>query len=283
MKKTLFILAAALCGTASAALQKGDVFAVTFTGQQTPSSYTFDGTVLGQSGKVNAVKVDDRNNMTTSGNLVTMGNTSAGISISFSNAAGCGTGGVIQSYKPSVTGSGDLYDVFDATIITGEITVEADGNTLVNPNGACVNAAGGSMTMTLTGLNAGETYNLYVLVGRGNSHQTGSSDTSVTTYTLGGGVTDVTSTLIGASNTSTFVSGAVLNSCEYNAGDNSNPSSWSLVEYTFTATSDSVNIATGGTNGNFNAFALQQVTPEPTTATLSLLALAGLCARRRRK
>ena len=26
-----------------------------------------------------------------------------------------------------------------------------------------------------------------------------------------------------------------------------------------------------------------QVTPEPTTATLSLLALAGLCARRRRK
>ena len=26
-----------------------------------------------------------------------------------------------------------------------------------------------------------------------------------------------------------------------------------------------------------------EVTPEPTTATLSLLALAGLCARRRRK
>ncbi len=279
MKKTLFILAAALCGTASAALQKGDVFAVTFTGQETPSSYTFDGIVLGQSGKVNAVKVDGSNNMTTSGNLVTMGNTSAGISISFSNAAGCGKGGVIQSYKPSVTGSGALSDVFDATIITGEF----DGDTLVNPNGACVNAAGGSMTMTLTGLNAGETYNFYVLVGRGNSYQTGSSDSSVTTYTLGGGVTDVTSTLIGASNTSTFVDGAVLNSYEYNAGDNSNPSSWSLVKYTFTATSDPVNIATGGTNGNFNAFALQQVTPEPTTATLSLLALAGLCARRRRK
>ncbi|HIX19202.1 MAG TPA: hypothetical protein H9862_01200 [Candidatus Akkermansia intestinigallinarum] len=279
MKKTLFILAAALCGTASAALQKGDVFAVTFTGQETPSSYTFDGTVLEQPGKVNAVKVDGSNNMTTSGNLVTMGNTSAGISISFSNAAGCGTGGVIQSYKPSVTGSGDLYDVFDATIITGEF----DGGTLVNPNGACVNAAGGSMTMTLTGLNAGETYNLFVLVGRGNSHQTGSSDSSVTTYTLGGGVTDVTSTLIGASNASTSVSGAVLNSYEYNAGGNTTESSWSLVEYTFTATSDSVNIATGGTNGNFNAFALQQVTPEPTTATLSLLALAGLCARRRRK
>lgn len=279
MKKTLFILAAALCGTASAALQKGDVFAVTFTGQETPSSYTFDGTVLGQSGKVNAVKVDGSNNMTTSGNLVTMGNTSAGISISFSNAAGCGKGGVIQSYKPSEAGSGELSDVFDATIITGEF----DGDTLVNPNGACVNAAGGSMTMTLTGLNAGETYNLFVLVGRGNSHQTGSSDSSVTTYTLGGGVTDVTSTLIGASNASTFVDGAVLNSCEYNAGDNSNPSSWSLVKYTFTATSDPVNIATGGTNGNFNAFALQQVTPEPTTSTLSLLALAGLCARRRRK
>ena len=280
MKKTLFILAAALCGTASAALQKGDVFAVTFTGQGTPSSYTFDGTVLGQSGKVNAVKVDGYGSVTTSGNLVTMGNTSAGISISFSNAAGCGTGGVIQSYKPAVTGgSGALFDVFDATIITGEVN-EAG---FVNPNGACVNAAGGSMTMTLTGLNVGETYNLYVLVGRGNSHQTGSSDTSVTTYTLGGGVTDVTSTLIGASNASTSVNGAVLNSCEYNAGDNSNPSSWSLVEYTFTATSDPVNIATGGTNGNFNAFALQQVTPEPTTATLSLLALAGLCARRRRK
>ena len=279
MKKTLFILAAALCGTASAALQKGDVFAVTFTGQETPSSYTFDGTVLGQSGKVNAVKVDGSNNMTTSGNLVTMGNTSAEISISFSNAAGCGKGGVIQSYKPSVPGSGDLYDVFDATIITGEF----DGDTLVNPNGACVNAAGGSMTMTLTGLNVGETYNLYVLVGRGNGYQTGSSDSSVTTYTLGGGVTDVTSTLIGASNASTSASGAVLNSYEYNAGGNTTESSWSLVEYTFTATSDSVNIATGGTNGNFNAFALQQVTPEPTTATLSLLALAGLCARRRRK
>ena len=280
MKKTLFILAAALCGTASAALQKGDVFAVTFTGQGTPSSYTFDGTVLGQSGKVNAVKVDGSNNMTTSENLVTMGGTSAGISVSFSNAAGCGAGGCIQSYKPAVTGGSEaLFDVFDATIITGEVN-EAG---FVNPNGACVNAAGGSMTMTLTGLNVGETYNLYVLVGRGNNHQTGSSDSSVTTYTLGGGVTDVTSTLIGASNTSTFVDGAVLNSYEYNAGDNSSASSWSLVKYTFTATSDPVNIATGGTNGNFNAFALQQVTPEPTTATLSLLALAGLCARRRRK
>ena len=272
MKKTLFILAAALCGTASAALQKGDILAVTFTGTTTVTGNTIDGTVLGQPGKVNGVQVGNgsaSNDPGNAGNLLTLGGESAGIALTLSNAAGCGTGGMINTYKDAVTGN--LSSVFDTTVVSG------------NPNGGCINASGGAMTMTLTGLNVGETYNFYVLVGRGNNWGSGADSTASITYTLGGGVTDVTSTLIGASDASSSVSGNVLTSYEYNAGGNSSASSWSLVEYTFTATTDEVNITTGSSLGNINAFALQQVTPEPTTATLSLLALAGLCARRRRK
>ena len=42
-------------------------------------------------------------------------------------------------------------------------------------------------------------------------------------------------------------------------------------------------VADGNNPGDFTISIVAQATPEPTTATLSLLALAGLCARRRRK
>lgn len=270
MKKTLFLLAAALCGTASAALQQGDILAVTFTGTSAPSSNTFDGTVLGQSGTVNAVQVDNAsssNAPSNAGNLLTLGGESAGISLALSNAAGCGTGGMIQTYQDSVSGA--LSSVFGISVVSG------------TPNGGCIN--GTSVSLTLTGLTAGETYNFYALVGRGNNFPNTTTAETGYTYALSGGVTDVTSTLIGASSSSTSISDNKLTSYEYNATGNTSASAWALVEYTFTATSDTLTFGSDGTNGNINAFALQQVTPEPTTATLSLLALAGLCARRRRK
>ena len=270
MKKTLFVLAAAFCGTASAAMQVGDIVGVTFTGAQNPSPNTFATSILGQRGIINAVQVGNgasSNQPSNAGNLQTSTGVTAGITIALTNAAGCGEGGTIINYADPAQG-------LDPSAVFGSSVAGI-------PNGGCVNASNGSMTMTIGGLTAGLTYDLYVLTGRGNSYQSGNEDTAAQ-YTLSG-ADGITATVVGSSSASTNVVDATLNSYEYNAGGNNTASSWSLVKYSFTATEEgTVTLTTSDRLGNINGFVLQ-ATPEPTTATLSLLALAGLCARRRRK
>lgn len=261
MKKTLFLLAAALCGTASAALEVGDIVGVTFLGTNGTAG-SVAGSLFGTSGQINHVK-------TSASDLVDLTGANTGLSLSSGNSSNCGNAGIVNSRLEAAVGAAPTT-IFDGASITGDY------------KGGCLNAhtPESPMTMTLSGLTAGQTYDMFLLVGRGNNYANGSADTPVT-YTLSG-AESIDCTLVGASSTSSTASGSVLTSYEFNATNSQDsPSAWALAKYSFTATGDSVTITTNA-GGNINALALQ-VTPEPTTATLSLLALAGLCARRRRK
>lgn len=266
MKKSLFILATALCGSASAAMQVGDVVGITYT-VNSATNGTVEGTFLGQSAFFNAVNPVNSASLP-SGELVTTDNVASGITLSaWSNHGAPGAGACAQGFATASTGALPTT-VFGSGLVTGNTY---GGELMANNNGQ-------SISMTLSGLTSGQTYSLYMLTGRGNTSWSVSSDNIK--YSLSG-VTDVTATLLGASSNKTgIVDGTTLSSYEYDTSASS--VQWSMVRWDFVAGEDgTVKIATDA-NGNINAVALQ-MTPEPTTATLSLLALAGLCARRRRK
>lgn len=104
------------------------------------------------------------------------------------------------------------------------------------------------------------------------------------------GLTDVTVSLAGADSQTAWVdvtassgsyalgsmtvSGNATDGYKYGA---------TIVKVTGELTGDTVSMSIGGGSKSMVSSVAYSVTPEPTTATLSLLALAGLCARRRRK
>ena len=266
MKKTLFILASALCGSASAALQVGDVVGITYT-VNSATHGTVDGTFLGTSGVFNTVNPVNTASLP-SGELLSMGGTASGITLSaWENHGAPGAAACTQGFAAPNTGALPTT-VFSSGLVTGGTY---GGELMGNNNNE-------SISMTLSGLTSGQSYSLYMLAGRGNNAWSVSQDNIE--YSLSG-VTDVTATLLGASSDQTQIVDATLSSYEYNSAG-ADSAQWSMVRWDFVADENgSVTISTNA-NGNINAVALQ-VTPEPTTATLSLLALAGLCARRRRK
>ena len=130
-------------------------------------------------------------------------------------------------------------------------------------------------TITNSSFQSGNSLTMYIVAGLAGSNGSGNLTLAVTS-----GLTDVTLSV------ATFVSGsgwdtvngttATRNNLTYNR--------FTIFKVEGTLTGESVVFDLDGSSGKSVLGGISyEVTPEPTTATLSLLALAGLCARRRRK
>lgn len=210
--------------------------------------------------------------------------------LSWTNAQAPGEPGVVKTGERAANaydGGSEYSTIFGDNIVSGTSL------------GGCANGDGSLPSITISGLAAGQQFDLYMLTGRGNNYTGGNVTESspYSYYTIQNGNEDgfsqVSITMLGASSTNSSIDGAELQSYEYNPTADANLN-WALVKWRFTADeTGSVTIKTlsneGVTHGgNINAIALVAASnapavPEPATATLSLLALAGLCARRRRK
>lgn len=148
------------------------------------------------------------------------------------------------------------------------------------PGGAGANF---SLTIGDASFVAGEQFTMYVTVGA----QAGGS-VSLGSLT---GLTDVTVSLAGAADSQTaWVDVTASSGGSYALGsmtvtgttDNFTYGA-TIVKVTGALTGDPVGMSFEDGHKAMVSSVAYSVTPEPTTATLSLLALAGLCARRRRK
>ena len=128
-------------------------------------------------------------------------------------------------------------------------------------------------TITDSSFQSGNSLTMYIVAGLGASR--GNLTLDVT-----GGLTDVTLSV------ATYVSGNGWNTVDTTSVTRNDLSAnrFTIFKVEGTLTGDSVVFDLEGSNGKSVLGGISyEVTPEPTTATLSLLALAGLCARRRRK
>lgn len=145
------------------------------------------------------------------------------------------------------------------------------GQTLTNITAGTHPGAGGAtwrnFSVTDTTLTSGSQFTMYITLG---AFEAGSLSVSGIA-----GLTDATVSFAGTTDSetawldATSVSGYAANQA-------------TIVKITGTLEGNTVSMAIGGNKPSISSVAYS-VTPEPTTATLSLLALAGLCARRRRK
>lgn len=175
---------------------------------------------------------------------------------------------------------GGWKNAFSAALPTGVTGNVHDGLTTQNPSGT------GSHVLTFTGLAAG-TYSLSAFGGF-----YGKDDMAAISITLGNGLTaDWTSQSIGGSNAAWTSASTTSDAAEITfSADGTNG-----VNHGYYFTADGIVVGEGGTlqvtiagtGGKDSRTPLNYVSlkmiPEPTTATLSLLALAGLAARRRRR
>lgn len=124
-------------------------------------------------------------------------------------------------------------------------------------------------------------YTLYVLGARGGASGGGSTNYSLT------GASSLTipeKNQIYNGAAIPTISGNTITASTFNS--NTTITNWLLMQFDFTTseTNSSVKLSSWGNDGNIAAIALVAHTiPEPTTTTLSLLALAALAGRRRRK
>ena len=178
------------------------------------------------------------------------------------NLSGSG-GQITNGFSGDVTG---INTVFQGAPILGSIT--KDGG------------------FKFTNAEAGS-YTIYALAARGNTYS--NSNTTYNQYLLNG--IDTASASIVSYNVSQGVNAPSLNPdgtiiTALSDGRNKTATDWVLMKFEFelSETTD-IWVDNRGGNSNFAGFVVEHTysIPEPTTATLSLLALAGLAARRRRK
>lgn len=261
MKKTLFILATMAVSLATA---EASTVLISFGTNSGPSTSIKDGTYLGEVGqKVNRISTDGYNSYT-SDVLITTDSNATGITLTTGSTC-CGGAGVLSSPEASaVEGQNNkFFDVFGTDMATG------------NPMGGVVNVDNSSLTTTLNHLSIGS-YELTVLIGRGNAYGGATSST----YTIAGtNIANISASLDNYSiGSNASLSGNSITANTYN-------NDWILVTYSFDVTADDSNIEikSQGGGGNFNALALtSESIPEPAVASLSLLGLGALMMRRRR-
>lgn len=270
----------------AAGLEVGDSLIVTFAsaGQTDALEKGENGTFLGQTVSYNSVKaVSESDGQGVTSGLVNNHGEELSLSISWTSKNATGAS-IAQAggRADKVTGQ-DYTEVFGDNIVTGD----TKGSWIQGTTDT-------SLSLTISGLAKGQTYDLYMLTGRGNTWNSNSTSGASTSFYTLSGVTNLTASLVGASSSSSRVTDeGNLESYEYFSSATDGSLQWALVKWSFTANGDSVTISTQvpeGTTparGNINAFAIQATAspavPEPATATLSLLALAGVCARRRRR
>ncbi len=170
--------------------------------------------------------------------------------------------------------SGDYEFTFT---LTDDYTMADFGTVLAFYRGSAVNDTYGYNAIVLSGSDDA----LTLTVGRGRAYNTVDNATGIsagTTFTFAGGATDkVTFT--------TAIEKGVTYTLTVTGGDQAMTPTLTWVDGQETLSSYS-----GNMNGNAALTSVvnpgtkvTEIVPEPTTATLSLLALAGLAARRRRK
>ena len=159
----------------------------------------------------------------------------------------------------------------------------------LTPNQNIGNALGNTWTLTFTLNNTtsqdvvltGITLDAFLFNGGGNSQNADDFDRPVS-FTLTNGTDTVATTTVAyaptASNQNDWEDDAV-----FSFGEGVTLAANSTATYTLTVSNAQTNTAYGTFVGLKGATFTTAAIPEPTTATLSLLALAGLAARRRRK
>ncbi|MGN0865467.1 MAG: PEP-CTERM sorting domain-containing protein [Akkermansia sp.] len=215
------------------------------------------------------------NAVTTSASAIQNANGGASsISISSTDGATAGDNGLLQA-KGTFDDKANQY--FNTSSLSSSYVIRP------------FNAGNGTtiaQTLTLSGLSSGETYTMTVLFARGNKY---AYSTEVQSITLTGADNVKALVLSQYGNTNATFEGSTLKSSEANGtlslsttSDTATKegSNWILAQYSFTA-GEAGTVTFAGKGLTIAGIALQA--PEPTTATLSLLALAGLAARRRRR
>ena len=175
---------------------------------------------------------------------------------------------------------------------TGSITSIKDNSGIISSifgtaqiKGVLMTTNENKATITFGELNKG-TYTLYALGARGSK---GLADYKTSYELLGNeNINDVSSKILAYGLTYGLtppkIDNNVITASTFNTSRDI--SNWVLMEFNFRVGSDSsrINFQSYGHSGNIAAVALVfHAIPEPTTSTLSLLALAALAARRRRK
>ena len=192
------------------------------------------------------------------------------ISISSTNSSNAGPGGSLTA-QGTFDATADQY--FNTSSLSSSYTIfpfnAYDGSTI-------------AQTLTLGGLSSGETYTMTVLFARGNNYANSSAVSSIT-FT---GAENVTASVLSQhGNDKAIFEDSTLKSSDNGGtlsltGSSNAGSNWVLAQYSFTA-GEAGTVTFAGKGLTIAGIALQA--PEPTTATLSLLALAGLAVRRRRR
>ena len=218
--------------------------------------------------------------------------------ISTSNSAAYTTGENALKYADGSTATGFAYKT--GACVSGEngrvttITNADKVNKIFDTNVMKgVDNYDGGVTFTLSGLTTGQSYTLYVFAARGNEYG-GTEKSDTNTYGFSAGAGSITAkildyTLSNSLVTQGYTTPTINNSSitaytQSNDGVAQTSENWVLMSFDFKATDTTVMFsASGGGCGNIAAVGLTTSVPEPTTATLSLLALAGLAARRRRR
>ncbi len=269
MKKTIITLIS-LAGIAAGA--SDNTIILTFgTNSGQSISYNSMGSFLGQTGQTYNILSSSADGNHTYNNIKYADNTTAtGVTV-YTNRGVSGTNGRVTS----ITNSTKVDEVFSSSLMSGVINHTAD------------------TYITFNGLTIGNSYTMHVFAGRGNEYNTGYTTSAYTnTYSLSSGARDVTANIVSytvstpdrptptISTDGTAIT-AFTQSCD---GTNQTCENWVIMSFDFTASATSVQLnGTGSGTKSFGAVALVSNVPEPTTATLSLLALATLVSRRRRK
>lgn len=264
MKKTIISLLL-MAGVAMGATSNTDTYIITFGGNngenletpQTASSLTY-----------NLISTSSSYNNTSGSGYI--GSSLTATDGHTTSTFGFDTRGSLSGGNGQITGFGG-----DATTITTVFQGAPILGSITKPGGFKFTSAGAG------------SYTIYALAARGNKWD--NSDTNYIKYSLNG--IDTATASIVSYNVSQGVNAPSLNTDKtaitaLSNGANKNATDWVLMKFKFelSETKD-IWVDNVGGNSNFAGFVVEHTysTPEPTTATLSLLALAGLAARRRRK
>ena len=266
MKKTISVLALSCLAMSSVAIAAdaytllsinfGDTAVDGWTQVTQSSGANLSTTLSDSNGTQHTLKI------TCSGGNITVGNFQTITATSWLSVSG--------GFDGSDTSLADMGQAIGKTVGTGVW------------NTGIANGGYAGTALTIGGFDSSKTYNVWLI---GGSNKTDFSADDVYGWSLA-------STNIGESTTVKYDYTGRTEGTGYidvtNGAVTSNKNIANLIKMTNVVVDEDGNIKialNGGQRASLNALVIQEVTsvPEPATATLSLLALAGLCARRRRK